>query len=112
MLESPVGVNLVVTLQNGNGADTVIVAAVAALLLAVVVNGAVISVAEVTVPSSSGTPIRLLQAVAAIGLRAVSSMAVDIAEQNTTATENAFNSFMFSSSRHGYEERSRERRAA
>src|SRR5260221_11887790 len=94
MLESAVGVNLVVTLQKGNGADTVIVAAVAALLLAVVVNGAVTSVAEVTVPSSNGTPIRLLHAVAAIGLRAVISTAVDKAEQKSIVMEIAFNGFM------------------
>jgi hypothetical protein len=97
MLESVVGVRVAVTLQKGKGADTVIVAAVAALLLAVVVNGAVMSVADVTLPSSSGTPVRLLHAVAAIGLRAVSPIAVDRAEQKKTGIANIRNCFMISS---------------
>ena len=44
------------TLQKANGADTVIVAAPLLLLLAVVVKGAVISVADVIVPLARGCP--------------------------------------------------------
>src|SRR5580765_443697 len=110
MLESAVGVNVVVTLQKGKGADTVMVAALGALLLAVVVKGAVMSVADVTVPSSRWTPTRALHAVAAIGLRAVSSIAVDSAEQKSIATENSFSVFTFSSSRCGSGERGRRSR--
>src|SRR5450631_2470637 len=101
MLESAVGVSVVVTLQKGKGADTVMVAAVAALLLAVVVNGAVMSVADVTVPSSNGTPVRLLHAVAAIGLSAVSSIAVDRTEQKRRGRANTLNWFMISSGSRG-----------
>ena len=97
MLESAVGVSVVVTLQKGNGADTVMVAAVAALLLAVVVNGAVMSVADVTVPSSNRTPVRRLHAVAAIGLCAASSNAVDRAEQKSNGIANTLNCVMISS---------------
>src|SRR5712671_4326622 len=97
MLESAVGVSVVVTLQKGKGADTVIVAAVAALLLAVVVNGAVMSVADVTAPSINGTPVRRLHAVAARELCPVSSTAVDRAEEKRSGMANTFNSLMISS---------------
>src|ERR1700720_2285512 len=101
MLESAVGVSLVGTLQKGKGADTVMVGAPAALLLAGVVNGAVMSVGDVTVPSSNGTPIRLVHAVAAIGLFAVSSIAVDRAEQKRSGMANTLNCFMIASSKRG-----------
>jgi hypothetical protein len=97
MLESVVGVSVAVTLQKGKGADTVIVAALAALLFAVVVNGAVMSVADVTVPSRRCAFVRLVQAVAAAGVRAVSSIAVDRAEQKI-AIAKALHCFMISSS--------------
>ena len=97
MLESAVGVSLVVTLQNGKGADTVMVGAVAPLLFAVVVNGAVMSIADVTVPSSRLTPIRLLHAVAATGVRAVITIAVDRAAQKRSGIANTLNCFMISS---------------
>src|SRR5580765_297331 len=98
MLESAVGVSVAVTLQKGKGADTVMVAAVGALLFAVVVNGAVMSVADVTAPSSRCALVRLAQAVAAIGLRAVSSIAVDRAEQKRIAIAKTLHCFMISSS--------------
>jgi hypothetical protein len=101
MLESAVGVRVVVTLQKGKGADTVMVAAPAALLFAVVVNGAVMSIADVTAPSSNGTPVRLAHAVAATGLGAVSSNAVDRAEQKRSGMANTLNGFMISSSKRG-----------
>src|SRR6266851_1169938 len=101
MLESAVGVRVIVTLQNGKGADTVMVGAVAALLLAVVVNGAVMSVADVTAPSSNGTPVRLLHAVAAIGLCAVSRIAVDSTEQKRSGIADTLNCFMISSRKRG-----------
>ena len=87
------------------------VGAVAALLLAVVVNGAVISVAEVTVPSTNDRPTRLLHAVAAIGLRAVSVSAMVRADPNSIATANAFNSLHASSTEVALAGR-RERRGA
>src|SRR5262249_53186093 len=99
MLESAVGVRIVVTLQKGNDAETVIVAAPAALLLAVVVNGAVMSIADVTVPWSNGTPVRLAHAVAAIERCAVSSTAVDSIEQKTSGIANTLNCFMISSTK-------------
>src|SRR6266850_7774244 len=101
MLESAVGVSVAVTLQKGNGADTVMVAAVAALLLAVVVNGAVMSIAEVTVPLNNGTPVRLLHAVAAIGRCAVSSIAVDRVEQKRIGIASTLNGFMIASTKRG-----------
>src|SRR5262249_20463346 len=62
MPESLVGVSVAVTLQNANGAETTIVAVP---LLAVVVNGAVMSTALVIVPSKSDRPVRLVHAAAA-----------------------------------------------
>ncbi len=60
--ESAVGASVAVTLQNANGADTTIVADP---LLAVVVNGAVMSVADVIVPPARENPRRLVHDVAA-----------------------------------------------
>jgi hypothetical protein len=73
MSESAVGVSVAVTRQNGNGAETVIVAAP---LLAVVVYGAVISVADVTVPSGSGNVFRFAHGEAARAGTAVSPTSV------------------------------------
>src|SRR5262245_39537759 len=106
MLESAVGVRIVVTLQKGNGAETVIVGAPGALLLAVVVNGVVMSRADVTVPWSNDTPVRPVQAVAALERCAVSSTAVDSVEQKRSGMANTLNCFMISSTRRSFLPRS------
>jgi len=62
MAESLVGVSVAVNLQNANGADTVICVVP---LLAGVWKGAVISTADVIVPSSMGKSVRLAHVVAA-----------------------------------------------
>ncbi|HEY3159015.1 MAG TPA: hypothetical protein VGJ78_08660 [Vicinamibacterales bacterium] len=103
------GVSVAVTLQKGNGADTVMVAVP---LLAVVVKGAVMSVADVTVPSSSRTLVRLLHAVAAIGRRAANDIAAKKAEQKRTGTPTILSRCMISSTERRSGEFSRQRAAA
>jgi len=75
MSESAVGVSVAVTRQNGNGAETVIMAEP---LLAVVVYGAVISVADVTVPSISKSVFRLAHGDAPRAGTALSATSVNV----------------------------------